>query len=490
MKIRELFRHTIVYGLGDMSRRLVGFVLIPIYTGYLLPAEYGEFQLSMMFISFASLVYMLGINTAFFRFYLDEANPANRKRIFTSSFVTVLVIDVVLSAILLLFKERIALLLLGSPDRHFIITLCVVALVAQSLETFPVLILRAENRSMFYVIMVLVQLATTLASSAWLIVRSDMGPAGALLGIVLGYLAVFVILVPVTLKKLAPDFSMETVGKLLAFGIPFIPSMLSLTIVNISDQYVIRYFRGLEETGLYALSYKIGMTVNLFVTAFRMAWVPFIFQAGKSPDAPEKFTKSLTYFSSSLILLFLVLSMYVDEIYSLTVDPVFMRSKELVPVIALSYVFFGLHTAFIVGIYLKNRTVLLPVICGAGALLNLLLNIILVPRIGMTAAAWTTLASFILMAVLTYYYSDRYYPIPYRLDKLGGALLLSVAAVWVSSKMALFGPLPAILAKALLFFFVVTLFVMLKMIPLKKGEFLPHPPAGRDQKTGGNHHLM
>ena len=473
MKIRELFRHTIVYGLGDMSRRLVGFLLIPIYTGYLIPAEYGEFQLSMMFISFTSLIYMLGINTAFFRFYLDEGDPVSRKRIFTSSFVFVLAIDIVLSAALLLFKERIAFLLLGDPNRHFIITLCVIALVAQSLETFPILILRAENRSSFFLVMVLVQLAATLSSSAWLIVKTGMGSEGALLGLVLGYLVVFVVLLPVTLKNLLPAFSAATVRKLLAFGLPFIPSMLSLTIVNISDQYIIRYFRGLEETGLYALSYKIGMAVNLFVTAFRMAWIPFIFQVGKTPAAREKFTISFTYFSSFLILVFLLLSIYIDELYNLAVAPEFMRSKGLVPIIALSYVFFGLHTAFIVGIYLKNKTVLLPVICGASALLNLLLNIILVPRFGMTVAAWTTLISFFLMAYLTYYYSNRCYPVPYRLGKLGGALLISTTAVWISWKLVILDPLHAILVKSLILAFIVYLFIVLKMIPLKTGDLLP-----------------
>lgn len=472
LSIRKLFKHTAIYGLGDVSRKLVGFVMIPIYTNYLSPSEYGEFQIGMMFISFVSIVYLLGINSAFFRFYLDQEDAHERRRIFTTSFLTVLTIDIVFSSILIIFRERISLLLFGTSESHFLVVLCVIALIAQSLETFPALILRAENRSTAYLLMVLAHLALTLGSSSYFIIKSDMGAVGALLGLVLGYLLVFFILLPIVWKGLLRSFSFELVKRLLSFGTPFIPSLLSLTIVNLSDQYIIRYFRGLEETGLYALSYKIGMAVNLFVIAFRMAWIPFMFQVSKAPDARERYAKVFTLFASFMVLVFFALCLYIDEVYSLVVDPQFHASKGLIPPIALSYVFFGFHTVFMVGLYLKNRTPLLPVICGASALLNIVSNVLLIPRYGMVMAAWTTLASFFLMAWLTYYYSNKLYPIPFRLDKAGVAILAAVVILWLKPEFSMLS-LPAILlVKTILLVLVASSFIVLRLIPLKISDIL------------------
>jgi O-antigen/teichoic acid export membrane protein len=473
MKVRDLFKHSAIYGLGDMSRRLIGFILIPIYTKYLSPGEYGVFQLSMTFVSFASLLYLLGVNTAFFRFYLDHRDEKERRRTFTTSFLFVFVVDVALSVPLVLARERISDLLFGSPAHGLVVALCGIALITQSLETFPVLVLRAENRSSFYLVMVLVQLVTTLLSSAYFIVRAGMAAEGALLGVVLGYVAIFLMFLPTALRKLVPSFSWKLVRDLLSFGMPFVPSMLALTAVNISDQYIIRYFKGIEATGLYALGYKIGMTVNLLVSSFRMAYVPFVFQVAKAPDALERYSRAFTYFSSVLILATLLLCLSVDDIYRLTVDPEFYGSKGIVPVVAFSYVLFGLHTVFIVGIYLKEKTSLMPLVCGASAILNVIANILLVPRYGMQAAAWTTFAAFFLMAALTYYFSDRLYHIPYRLGSFTGAFVLSAAAVWASTRFP-HGSIPlAIALKLLLFVTIAYLFVRLRMLPLHPGQLLP-----------------
>jgi O-antigen/teichoic acid export membrane protein len=473
MKVRELFKHTAIYGLGDISRRLVGFVLIPIYTKYLSPGEYGIFQLSMTFISFGSLLYLLGVNTAFFRFYLDNKDEKERKRTFTTSFLFIFAVDVALTIPLVLARGWISNLLFGSPGHGLVVVLAGVALIAQSLETFPVLILRADNRSLFYLVMVIVQLATTLSSSAYFIVRAGMASEGALLGVVLGYVAIFLMFLPTAVAKLIPSFSWKLVRDLLSFGMPFVPSMLALTAVNISDQYVIRYFRGIEETGLYALGYKIGMTVNLFVSAFRMAYVPFLFQIAKAPDARERYSRAFTYFSSVLILATLLLCLGLDEIYELTVDPKFQASKSIVPVVAFSYVFFGIHTVSIVGIYLKERTSLMPLICGASAVCNVGANILLVPRYGMHAAAWTTFASFTLMAALTWYFSDRLYHVPYRLGSFAAALVLAAAAVWASTRLPHGSIILAISLKLLLFAAIAFVFVRFGLLPLRLAQLLP-----------------
>ena len=432
----------------------------------------------MNFITFASLLYLLGVNTAFFRFYLEHREEEEKRRTFTTSFLFVFIVDIALSVPLVLGRAWISQLLFGSPAYGMVVVLCGIALVAQSLEIFPVLVLRSENRSSFYLLMVFVQLATTLLSSVYFIVKAGMAAEGALLSVVLGYVAVFVMFLPTALRKIVRAFSWKLVRDLLSFGLPFVPSMLALNALNLSDQYIIRYFRGMEETGLYALGYKIGMTVGLLVSSFRMAYVPFVFQVAKLPDARERYSRAFTYFSSILVLATVLLCLSMDEIFRIAVDPRFASAKTIVPIVAFSYVLFGLHTAFIVGIYLEEKTALMPLVCGISAVLNISANLLLVPRYGMYAAAWTTFGAFFFMAALTWYFSDRLYHVPYRLGGFTAVFVLASAAVWASMRFPQVSIPFAIGLKLLLFAVMVFLFHRLGMLPLRLRQLLPGRESG------------
>jgi O-antigen/teichoic acid export membrane protein len=427
--VSGLFKHTFIYGLGDLARKLVGFLLIPLYTRYMSPGQYGILQLSLVFIAFWQILYSFGMTTAFFRYYLDTRDDEARKRVFSTTLWSVLFIDLLLSVLMIKNVDTISDLLFGDPGEGAIVVLVVFVLFIESIVQIPLLLLRALDRSRTFLMFVIIQLSAALIANYVLVAHYGMGPYGAILANLLSSGLLLALLVPVAVKSTRFTFARETFVHLLRYGLPFIPSAISMMVMNISDQYLLRYFRGLEETGLYALSYKFGMAINLFITGFRYAWIPFIFRVSGEPDANKLYARTFEITSVILAFLFFGICTFLPEIYYLLVDRSYYGGMVIVPLVAFSYILFGLHIIFIAGVYLEDQTPFIAKVGTTAAVINVLLNLLLIPEYGMWGASVTTLASFSVLIVLVYIKAQKVHPIPFDLRRVASVLLISLFLV-------------------------------------------------------------
>jgi O-antigen/teichoic acid export membrane protein len=423
--VSGLFTHTFIYGLGDLTRKLVGFLLIPLYTRYMTPGEYGILQLSLVFIAFVQIPYSFGLTTAFFRFYLDSAEEERRRRVFATSFWSMAAIDTALSVAMLAQTGALSSLLYGDPGQGPIVVLVVLVLLVETLLQVPLLLLRALDRSRTFLLYVLAQLFVALVANYVCVVVFKMGAYGAMVANLFASSFLFVLLLPLTAKNARGFISSKLLKELFSFGLPFVPATLAILVMNISDQYLIRFYRGLEETGLYALSYKFGMAINLFITGFRYAWVPFIFRVSREPDAGRLYARAFEVTTVILSLVFFLICAFLPEMFAVMVDSSYFSGMGIVPFVALAYVLYGLHIIFLAGIYLENETAFIAKAGAASALANILANLVLIPRFGMWAAAGTTLFSFALLTALVYGRSQKVHRIPFDLGKATRVLFLA-----------------------------------------------------------------
>jgi len=424
--VSGLFKHTFIYGLGDLARKLVGFFLIPLYTKFMTPGDYGVLQLSLFFIAFWQILYSFGMTTAFFRYYLDSGDEVNKKKIFSTTLWSILVIDAVLSVIMILNAGAVSKFLFGHPGEESVVVVVILVLLVESVVQVPLLLLRALDRSRIFLLYVIIQLAVALVMNYILVAVYHLGPYGALFANLISSTLLLALLVPVASGSTRLVFSWQAFRHLLRYGLPFVPSAISLMVMNISDQYLLRYFRGLEETGLYALSYKFGMAINLFITGLRYAWIPFIFRVSGEPDANRLYARTFEITVALLSLVYFVICTFLPEIYRLVVDQTYHGAIGIVPLVALSYILFGLHVIFVAGIYLEDQTSYIARIGLTAAVVNILLNLVAIPRYGMWGATVTTLVSFSVLIVLVYRKSQEVHRIPYDLGRAARVLLLSI----------------------------------------------------------------
>ncbi|MBC8203931.1 MAG: polysaccharide biosynthesis C-terminal domain-containing protein [FCB group bacterium] len=218
--------------------------------------------------------------------------------------------------------------------------------------------------------------------------------------------------------------------------------------IEFSDRKLLEVYRGLEEAGLYSAGYKMGMFMAILTTAFRFAWQPFFLSEAKNPEAKQLFARIFTYFFLTAGFLFMLFMFYAPDIlewklplWNISIlDPRYWPGMAVFPIILLAHLFDGIYSNFTVGVYLKNKTKVVPLIIGMGAVFNLGANFIVIPVHGMMGAAWTTLGAFIIMAVSLQLYIRRIYYIPYewsRIFKLGLIIMVLSALYFFYPKFIL-----------------------------------------------------
>ncbi len=256
------------------------------------------------------------------------------------------------------------------------------------------------------------------------VVFDGMGVRGILLANLLASGLTFLLLTPITIRHLRASVSMELLKKMLHFGLPFLPSALSIFLIDSVDRKLIEQYLGLEAAGIYGAGYKVSLVIKLFINAFNVAWIPFFLSISHDENAKNIFSKVLTYFALICSMIFLIFTMFMNQIFQLKffgytiVGQEYWSSLQIVPVVILAYIFYGFYINFQVSVFLKHKTKYFAYINVAGAVVNILSNIFLIPRLELMGAAYATLLAYLLMAVWLYFITQRIYPIQYELSKL------------------------------------------------------------------------
>ena len=238
-----------------------------------------------------------------------------------------------------------------------------------------------------------------------------------------------VVIFPVGLSVLRPTYCLEAVRGLLSFGLPFLPSTLSVLIINLSDRFLLHHLLGVEALGIYSITYKLGLPILFAVKAFRSAWAPSVLESADVVQTSQMCARITTYYVVVGLFLSLVLATFSHEFIVLVAGrnaQYYLPGKDVVPLVGLAFFSYGLYVILTAGVYIHGRANALPAIVGAGALLNIALNLFLLPRLGLIAAAWSTLAAYILMVILLFLFVCRFYPVPYEFSRLGKIAIVGI----------------------------------------------------------------
>ena len=296
-------------------------------------------------------------------------------------------------------------------------------------------VLRSKERSKTFTFFSFVKFTLILILNVYFVVGLNLGIWGILLGNFIASTVLMLFFLPTLLKSIMFTFSRQLFRKLSIFGFAIIPASLAMWIMDLSDRYFLKYFTDFTEVGLYSLGYKIGFLVYILLVApFQLAWPKVSFAIASRPDCQKIYAQTLTYFAFLGSLMALFLSLFGPQIIKLMADPRFFLAYTIIPLISFAYVLYGLHFIIVPGLHIKEKSKYYPVMIAIPAVLNLLLNYYFVPKFGMMGAAITTLICFILVVILTYIITQRFYRVKYegqRLFKLLVAVLLILAINYI-----------------------------------------------------------
>lgn len=418
-EIRKLGRHTAVYALGVGITKLAGFIMLPVYTRFLTPADYGVLELLTTTIDLIGTVMGIGIAASVFKFHAEADSTAEQDTIVSTAALSVLVLAIVTSLSGLLASPGLAQLLLRTDSSAIYFRLFFVIYFLQTAESIPLLLLRAQNRSALFVTVSVTKLLSMLSLNIYFVVMLKMGVLGVLLSNLIVSGISSTLLSTYLVRQVGVRFSKPTFMKIARFGHPLVVWFVANFIVLFSDRYFINHYIGPAGVGIYSLAAKFVVVLSAFAfTPFQMIWDPQRFAIAKRPDAGQIYSSVFFYLNLGLAAIALGIGLFVFDTIRVIADPAFRGAAAVVPVLLAAQIIFHWAAFSNFGLFQRNRTQSLAMLAVFGVVAVLGLNFLLIPTLGIQGAALASLGAYSVRFVAVYFFSQRQYRIHYPWSRI------------------------------------------------------------------------
>lgn len=426
-EIRRLGSQTLIYGVGGVALQLVGIITLPVFARVFSPADFGIIELATVILAILMIVVDGGMASASQRSYFDhgDEDEAQRRRILVTALLFQLALGAVVAAALTVFADPLSRTLFEGRDVSGLLVILGAMLPAFALAQFTREILRLEFRAWSYLASSVAGAIVGATISILAVVSWDAGVEGPFIGLFAGTAVSAVYGLALVWRRLIALPSRRELDIMLRFGVHLIPTALALWSLSLIDRVMLAQLADLEELGQYAIATRVALPVLMLVMALALAFSPFALSLFQSDPEREKDVRAriLTDFTAALVLIALVSALWAREIAEL-VAPDFDEAFRAVGLVAFGLVGFGISSVVVAGISFTRQTKWLTLYTGAATLLNIALNVVLIPPLGMIGTALATLAAYGLLAGLYYRRAQILYPTRYR----GAAVLGTVAA--------------------------------------------------------------
>ena len=421
-QIAKVFTHGKWYILSSMATKGLNLLLLPVYTRYLPPEEYGLLNVLLSIVSVISIFISLYLDTAYERFFFEQKDEENLAKLFSTLFLFVLAWGIFIVPAAMLISKAFIVERLQVPFFPYIpivMGLCLVKQVQSFGQSHYKCNLQAKTITSILIFTALVNAAV----SVTLLAVYDMGVMARLLGMLVASLLALLLYGYLFVKDdvLTLDFNLGMLIQSLSYSLPLLPRLLSGWIVSASDRILLALYATMADTGIYAVGYVIGGTLLIFENAvFNFVYGPIMLSMlVENPDlAKVRIANFFQFYCWLFVMLALFVSLFSREIIYVMAAPSFADAYRIVPFIAFAYVFSALQKPFNQILRYQKVTWLISAGAIVHALINLVLNIILIPIFGRVAAAWTTMVAFLALFAWMFFWSQKYNKVILRVDSI------------------------------------------------------------------------
>ncbi|MGP7818742.1 lipopolysaccharide biosynthesis protein [Niallia sp. 01092] len=386
----KLAKNSIVFAIGNLGSKIILFLLVPIYTYTLTVSEYGQVDILTSTINLLLPIITLSIFDSVLRFTLDKNyNPSS---VLTNSFIIIILGFLILILFIPLFQ------LIHTFNKYLAFFFLI--LLSQAVNTTFSQFVRAVNHVNIFALSGIVNAIMVLLSNLVFLIWLDMGIEGYLISIFLGNIISILFLMfmskiykYIDIKEISPKLTKE----LLIFCLPLIPNALMWWIMNTSNRYFITFFIGMGATGLFAVATKFPSLLNILNTIFFQAWQMSAIEEAESKNKKGFYNNVYKYYSFILIVTTSLLLVFIKHITKILVAPEFYDSWKYIPLLLLSIVFSSLSSFLGTNYIAAKDTRGVFKSSMLGGIINLVLNLILIPFIGTYGAAVSVLISYFII---------------------------------------------------------------------------------------------
>lgn len=417
---------SLAYGIGVLGRQIVVFFMLPLLTHFLRPAEFGIISIMLAFVSFIDILSDAGLPAATYRLYNDRLDSKGQRDVLGSSLFLFVLFAILTAVITWAGASQISEWLLKSAEYTSIVRTASLTLVTMTLLGFGQLMLRIQVRplanSLQQIFIILVQNVLAL----YLVIRLNLGANGYWMGQFIGGLVGLLIFFWLLRHTLKFSISSAKMKELVIYALPMIPTTLSVWALSLIDRSLISSFLGLKEVAVYDVGYRIGGLVASAIVPFQVAWPQFAFSIMRRNDAPQIYRNITTFLATGCTLVALGIITFSEELVHILASEQYLGAVPVIRIVALSQIAWGLFPVLSIGSKISKRTVDIAIVTSMAAVSNILLNLILLPVMGINGAAIATLVAYLLLVVLTRIIGQRSYHFPLDYVRFGKLLIAAI----------------------------------------------------------------
>ncbi|NOU59814.1 polysaccharide biosynthesis C-terminal domain-containing protein [Marinifilum caeruleilacunae] len=433
--LKKLAGETAIYGVSSIVGRFLNWLLVPLYTYIFHPAEFGIVAYLLSYVALFLVLLTFGMETGYFRF----ANKEGKADItFTTGFLSLIASSLIFWILVLIFLNPLSAHMNISDHKEYILLLAA-TLGLDAITALPFAKLRLQNRAFRYAGLKLINIFTNLGINLFFLVlcpwihknfpgvpiekiwNPNIGVGYIFIAFCAASVVNFVLLLP-DFKSVKFRMDWSLLKEILSYSWPIlIVSICGQINLNLDKMLMPDLIPAskdpMYQTGIYAANYKLAVIMTLFIQAFRYAFEPFFFSQAKQENSKQVYADVLKYFTLFCLLIFLGVMFYID-IVKLLIKSNYHEGLSIVPYVLLANLFFGVFFSLSLWYKLSDKTRYGAIMAIIGSVITIILNIILVPRIGYQGAAYAVFICFAIMMIVSYLLGQKYYPVPYDIKRI------------------------------------------------------------------------
>ena len=416
-----------VVGIANILISLSGLIFIPIITKNFSTSDYGVWAQVNTLVALVPNIVNLGLPYTMVRFLAAEKDKNIIKQSFYSMMALVLASTLIMILVFVVFSHQIADALFDGNMQIMLIVTVISFLACLNLMLLSYF--RTFQQISYYSIFLVLQ--TYIGVGVSIILTLFNYPIEiVILGLLSGYLILFILMSFLIIKQLGFTIKFKSLVEELKFAIPTVPNNVSSWVVDSSDKFVIGVIIGSAAVGCYSPGYALGSILLMFLTPFAVllpAVLPEYFESGDMEKVNTFLTYSMKYYLLFTIPAAIGMSLLSKSLlYILTTQVIADSGYMITPLVALGAIFMGIYGIVNNIIILEKKTSILGYIWISVAILNIILNILLVPYMGIYGAGLATLICYLFAFLVTLYYSSKFIKLPFDVKSIIKIIISSI----------------------------------------------------------------
>jgi O-antigen/teichoic acid export membrane protein len=424
--LKSLFRDSILYTLSTVLTRGLNLLLLPLYTRYLSPDEFGLVDYFVALGAVISVILTLEIGQGLARYIPENMDNIVQKKSYAST--NLWFISIVYSLIFLLvfiYSDFLALALFKNIKFAHLLIAMTLSISISAIISVLNSQLRWELRANASAALSVFLAISTVGFALLFVVIMGLGVQGVIYSQIFGGVLTLIPAVYITRSSFGFDFDMQAFRRMLSFSIPLVPSSLAVISLNYFDRIVLKELMTLSDLGVYVFAQKISLIVSLAMIGFRSALTPLIYANYKKTSTPKEIAIIFQYFCLTSLCLIVFISFYAPEIVALMGATEYAAASEFVPYLAFSVLLSSMYI-FAPGLDIAKKTSIISIISISTGLINIILINVLVSNFGVKGAAISSIVSFSIFFAVYMQQSQRLYPVPHRWTLIVSSLMVVI----------------------------------------------------------------